>query len=267
MQNYYQILGVSIHASREEIRDAYRKLVIKYHPDRNPNPEAAERIREINLAYDVLGDPGKRRKYDLASTTNWIPEPASPPPPAHRDPAYRRRAYAPPQNKQPVVSEWMLRYRKYSYKLSWVAFIFCLILVVDSVIPSRTVQEKVIQQTIDSRHRLPGGDDHYYITIWTNYGSRVSFGSSFPKNFDQDMIVSISRSRLLAIPRRVASSERIVERVPATLFGNFIFLPVVLLITSSLGVFFKGDVQLQTNLGVVNAFVLFLCLLFYLLFN
>lgn len=267
MQNYYQILGVSTHASQEEIRSAYRKLVVKYHPDRNPDPEAAERIREINLAYDVLGDADKRRKYDLARTMSRSQEPASPPAPAHRDPAYRRRAYAPPQNRQPVVSEWMRRYRKYSYKLSGVAFVFCLILVIDAVIPSRTVQEKVIRQTIDSRHRLPGGDSHYFITIWTNYGSRVRFGSSFPKSFDQDRIVSISRTRLLAIPRRVVSSEQIVERVPATLLGNFIFLPLVLLITSGIGVYFKGNVQLQTSLGVVNAFVLFLCLLFYLLFN
>lgn len=265
MQNYYQILGVSVHASREEIRGAYRKLAVKYHPDRNPDPKAAERIREINIAYDVLGDPDKRRKYDLAQAMYHNTGSSSPPAPAHRDPAYRRRTYAPPP-RPPVVSVWMLRYRKYTYKLSWVAFVFCLILVIDAVIPSRTVQERVIRQTVNSRHSLHGVE-HFFITILTNYGSRVSFVSSYPGSFEQDRIVSISRTRLLAIPRRVTSSEQITERVPATILGNFFFLPAILLVTSSLGVFFKGNVQLQTSLGVVNAFVLFLCLIFYLLFN
>ena len=267
MQDYYQALGVSSHASQDEIRSAYRKLVVKYHPDRNPAPEAAKRIREINLAYDVLGDVDKRRKYDLSRTMSRNPEPASPPAPAHRDPAYRRRPYAPPPHRPPVVSEWMLRYRKYSYKLSWAAFVFCMLLLIDAIIPSRTVQEKVIRQTIDFSQRLPGGANHYWITIWTNYGSRLRFGSSSRESFEAGRIVGISRTRLLAIPRRVAASRQIVERVPATLLGNFIFMPILLLITSSMGVYFKRDVQLQTSLGVVNGFVLFLCLLFYLLFN
>jgi len=266
MIDYYQILGVSVHASREEIRSAYRKLVVKYHPDRNPDPKAAERIREINIAYDVLGDPARRRKYDLDRTTYRRPEPTTPPAPAHRDPAYRRRHYAPPPPSPPPVSIWMLRYRKYSYKVSWVAFAFCALLLIDYVIPPRTIQERVISQTIEGRHRRDG-KDHYLITILTNYGSRLNFVSSFRESFGEDRIVSVSRTRLLAIPRRVAASGQITERVPATLLGNFIFLPTVLLITSSMGVYFKDDVQLQTSLGVVNAFILFLCLLFYLLFN
>lgn len=268
MKSYYQILGVPVHASQEEIRTAYRKLVVVYHPDRNPTPEAAEKIREINRAYDVLGDPDKRRKYDLAGTVNWTTEPVTPPPPVHRDPAYRRtRPYTPPQYREPIVSAWMIRYRKYSYRISWIAFIFCLLLGMDVVLPSKTIQEKVIRQTIDARLTLPGEGYDYLITIRTNYGSVLSFSSTSPKSFEEDRIVSISRSRLLAIPRRVISSEQIVEKIPATLLGNFAFLPVVLFITSGLGVFFKESAYLQNSLGVVNAFILFLCLLFYLLFN
>ncbi len=71
--DYYRILGVSREASDEEIKKAYRKLVFEHHPDRNPNsPQAEEKIREINTAYEVISDAEKRRTYDRLS---WGDEP------------------------------------------------------------------------------------------------------------------------------------------------------------------------------------------------
>jgi len=65
-KDYYAILGVSEKASREEIRRAFRKLAMKYHPDKNLGNEewAGEKFKEINEAYAVLGDEAKRREYD-----------------------------------------------------------------------------------------------------------------------------------------------------------------------------------------------------------
>ncbi|MHC9063052.1 DnaJ domain-containing protein [Nitrospira sp. CMX1] len=69
--DYYRILGVSREASDEDIKKAYRKLVFDHHPDRNPDKaDAEERIREINVAYEVVGDPEKRRTYDRLSWGN-----------------------------------------------------------------------------------------------------------------------------------------------------------------------------------------------------
>jgi molecular chaperone DnaJ len=64
-KDYYQILGVSRNASEKEIKQAYRRLARKHHPDLNPNDKSAEaRFKEINAAYEVLSNPEKRKKYD-----------------------------------------------------------------------------------------------------------------------------------------------------------------------------------------------------------
>jgi len=62
--DYYQILGVSKTASAAEIKQAYRKLALKYHPDRNKDKDAVEKFKQVNQAYEVLGDPKKRETYD-----------------------------------------------------------------------------------------------------------------------------------------------------------------------------------------------------------
>src|SRR5689334_5808371 len=67
--DFYRILGVSREASDDVIKKAYRKLVFEHHPDRNPNSKDAEdKIREINAAYEVIGDAEARRNYDRL---NW----------------------------------------------------------------------------------------------------------------------------------------------------------------------------------------------------
>ena len=73
-KDYYKILGVDRKASADDIRKAYRKLAMQYHPDRNPGDKKAEdRFKEINEAYQVLSDSDKRARYDQLGSaySNW----------------------------------------------------------------------------------------------------------------------------------------------------------------------------------------------------
>src|SRR5919108_3622441 len=70
-KDYYKTLGVSKTATEKEIKQAFRKLARKLHPDVNPGDKAAEsRFKEVNEAYEVLGDPATRKKYDELGA-NW----------------------------------------------------------------------------------------------------------------------------------------------------------------------------------------------------
>ena len=73
-KDYYQILGIARNAAKEQIKKAYRKLAMQYHPDRNPSKEkwANEKFKDINEAFSVLGDPEKRRQYDQFGTVGNI---------------------------------------------------------------------------------------------------------------------------------------------------------------------------------------------------
>lgn len=93
MSDYYQLLGVSQNADQAQIRSAYKRLAMQYHPDRNMGDRGAEEMfKKINEAYHVLSDPLKKARYDARfyQSTETVP-----PPPRHRDYRYARRA--PPQ--------------------------------------------------------------------------------------------------------------------------------------------------------------------------
>jgi curved DNA-binding protein CbpA len=66
MRDHYKIFEVSRDASAEDIQHAYRTLAMRYHPDRNPSPEASAKMTAINEAWEVLGDARRRRDYDLS---------------------------------------------------------------------------------------------------------------------------------------------------------------------------------------------------------
>jgi tetratricopeptide (TPR) repeat protein len=97
MVNYYSALELTPSASQAEIKAAFKKLAVKYHPDKNPdNPEMEERFKEVNHAYQILSNPYEKARYDLQfafgetfSTSYYTPPTPKTPPPTY--PRYRRQ--------------------------------------------------------------------------------------------------------------------------------------------------------------------------------
>ena len=73
-RDYYEILGVGKNATDEEIKKAFRKLALEFHPDRNKSKGAEDKFKEINEAYQVLSDPEKRKSYCLLYTSDAADE-------------------------------------------------------------------------------------------------------------------------------------------------------------------------------------------------
>jgi hypothetical protein len=143
MKDYYRILNVRQTASPGEIKRSYRLLVQQFHPDVNPDPTAHELIKEINEAYDVLGDELKRREYDVRLTYPFVAEEVPQPPP-HRDPAYHRRGrYRPAPTTGTTQQDLMQKYVHVASYIAWVGCILCLVLVIDYSLPYKMTTDSV----------------------------------------------------------------------------------------------------------------------------
>jgi curved DNA-binding protein CbpA len=103
-KNYYQVLQVDPGAEPDVISAAYKRLSVKYHPDRNPALDANEKMQELNEAYQVLMDPARRRWYD-ASLTHTASYTAYQPPPNGRGAAVSEDKKQPPSGlKRMIIS-------------------------------------------------------------------------------------------------------------------------------------------------------------------
>jgi hypothetical protein len=264
MKDYYGILGVSRTAHQSDIKRAYRKLVHQLHPDVNPNPEAQERIKDINEAYDVLGDEAKRRLYD-ENLQNPFQNIEVEPPRPHRDPAYRRTPTgfrAPQEAGQTVLMKKSISAIGW---MAWASLVFCGFLVVDYLLPSRVHQETIIQveevyKTF--RMRLYHEEDK----LITDTGREVIISKEETGHFRNDSVLVVVESRLFRIPSKIKSSSGSYSLSNlATIYANFLFLPVLLLIASLVGVVVKnGSVDFHFSLGLV-ILALFIFTLIFLL--
>lgn len=77
MQDHYAALGLGPVATSEQIKTAYRKLAAQYHPDKNSDPKAPARFRQVQEAYEILSDAGKRKAYDDFRQRCLIDDPAA----------------------------------------------------------------------------------------------------------------------------------------------------------------------------------------------
>jgi|GEM_PF-1151785 len=111
--NPYAVLGVSVNATDQEIKSAYRRLVKRYHPDRRQPEASHEQIAAINEAYDILSDPQKRSQYDRGFAGIFF----EPPPPQPEDPVevYKREFKRKRWEREKQEKEKRLQRRKGNY--------------------------------------------------------------------------------------------------------------------------------------------------------
>jgi hypothetical protein len=256
MKDYYQILGVTRKADIEEIKRAFRKLAITYHPDRNPSKEAESFIKEIIEAYEVLENPASRMLYD-SLLDGQVPIDAEKPVRPHRDPRYRKRPPDPNyKSEKQVMLDMMKAYLPIALLSCWITLAAGVVLVCDFFM-------KPIQQTevITAFARRPNRSESERFA--TDRGNEFKINRNQAGKFQRGESLTVSYSPWLNVPISFVSNQnQEVIKIPATLYGNFIFAPIFLIATSVTGVAYRKGILFRFNLGIVNFLLLILNILF-----
>lgn len=222
------------------------------HPDVNPNPTAHELIKEVNEAYDVLGDESKKRDYDYRFDNPYLTV-ETPPQPAQRDPRYRRSTtYSHVNvNHGPTEQDLMQRLAPSFLRIFQTTTLLCLLLLVDIFLPHR-VNDEII-----SSFKNTGSRRYEANYLITNSGQQIKISPSDGYLFEVNQPIKIVKSRILSllIAVRITDTGVSVTNL-STIYANFKFVPLLLGIFSIMGLAAKGKTEFRFNLGIMTFFVL-----------
>jgi curved DNA-binding protein CbpA len=263
MVDYYDLLRVTKTATSDEIRRAYRQLAILLHPDKNPHPEAAAGFRAITEAYHVLIDPAQKKTYDAQLELDRLIERKGP---AYRDPAYRRASENNNLPKRPVINSEKEFIRRLVPATKWVnriCIVLCLLLVTDMLLPSNYFQEVVMldeglmQQSMRSvsQHKLVTQGGHHFSV---NYPDNLQFRE------EPEIVAETSGLFNLLKSIRTKSGQFRVTAL-ASLYGNFIFAPILLLLLAFAGMVVRESDELKFNIALVSLLLVLLNMVFFVL--
>lgn len=263
LKDYYQILRISRKASGEDVRRAYRRLAVVFHPDKNRSAAALSLFQDINEAHEVLSDPEKRNRYDLILSGSIVIE--APQGKWHRDPAYRRRqqqGYRPQPSGPSERLLMMVHFLKYMRLVSFIGLGWVGFLVFDYLLPFHIRDEIVIPE---SNRILSWKFHHVPNVVVTDKGHQFPVPFEGIDDFPVGSHVEIVTSRLLNVLVRVDAENRsfTIEDL-ATIYQNFMMAPIVLLIISVLGLSVKKGIEYRFNIEVSICIVLGLNVIFLL---
>jgi len=247
MKDYYQVLGVNPAASEGEIKRAYRKLALSYHPDKNPDPNAIQFFQEVNEAYDVLGDASRRTQYDYQRKNPFkqIIE-ATPATPHHRDPAYRRRRPSGNQPRKPSNIDLMRRYLPYVRWMTWAGLGFFMLLALDYCLPVITSKEDITAIRV-----YTGKRGTHTIVETSGPNAKIHAG-----HFVRGSRVEITYTPIFRTVLHIFEPASGQEVALKGIYGPVFFLPMILLISSSIGLFLRKNVEYAFNISITNGILI-----------
>lgn len=245
MKDYYAILGISSSATESEIKKAFRRLAVRYHPDKNPLPDAKAHFQEINEAYDVLGDSAKRAAYDAQRENPFaaiFQEPVAQP--RHRDPAYRRPR-RPRRPTGPPASYLVMRdLLPYVLWISRISLVFCTLFFVDLVLPYREVEDRIA-----SISRLGSGRAAPHI-VTTKSGEEVRLDDFYKSGLKWGGEIIFGVSRIYGSIMTASNLERTYSDFVGYMYTSHVFFPLSLLVNSILALVYKKRVEFCFNLNI-----------------
>ncbi|MGE0588358.1 MAG: DnaJ domain-containing protein [Cyclobacteriaceae bacterium] len=262
MRDYYQIMGVSPRATEAEIKRSYRKLAVLYHPDKNASIDAEERFKEINEAYEILGDPEKRHQYDyqlrVHSTFHYTHK--NPVDPANR----RRRAYQAYREEIQSSRELMAEYLPMMRWGCWLSIVVCVLVCLDALLPYDQLQEDILE--INRMHRTGRGGGMIY-----DHDELLTRSGMMIKLYD-DEIFEFKKVRQIKVEKSILFRKIVTAATPdnqyhvrvASLYGNLSFIPILLFVVSVLGVSIRDKIDFPFNLTIVS-FLLLIIVVFLIL--
>ncbi|WBA40708.1 J domain-containing protein [Hymenobacter canadensis] len=267
--SYYAVLELSTQASPEDIRRAYRRLVLSTHPDRTPDPAQHRRYLAINEAYETLSDPARRAAYDAALARLQQPDPApeaafeSHPDPAMRRRGFRRRPLSKAEAAARVQASYPAQYARYmpwARRVNWALLLCALLLLLDSQWNTKYVDQEVRRVT-EHVVRGKGGTLDSYVRIET---PDLNF------RLDQNMLregemIDVECSALFKQARIIwpAGNADPDRRIFIDTFYDLLFLPATMAVVAAIGCWpppgnrrIVDTAAMAITLGVIHLYLL-----------
>lgn len=249
-------MGLNTFAHIQEVKRAYRKLALQFHPDKNHSAEAASIFVEVNEAYEILGDPQRKFEYDQLLQGVPVPNQTFT---THRDPRFRRGPVAEESGStRKEVLDAMRTYIHYAVMFSRVALLFSLVLITDYSLPPEKVREEVTGKRIKQESRYSQSSQ-----LSLQDGEVITLKKEIAREFDRGSIITVHNTAMFSVPLVLENETTgFKAKVPVSIYGNFKFLPLIMLITSLLGTFWWKGVEFRFNLGIVNILLILLSFVF-----
>jgi len=274
MRNYYHILEVDEQASANDIRRAYRRLVLLTHPDRTADPAAHARYLLINEAYEILSDPARRQQYSAALRQATAPVQTTAPAPVaeelHPDPAMRRRGrhrpnIAPRQPLPPLHIRYAAEYGRIVPKMRIVAVLslICALLVVIDFSRTQVLQNEIVQD-FERVHREIGRNSTTYFIVSTQHARfEVEVNTALEKSDWVTIEQTPWFKKILEVRMHAGRPEEVELR---TTNFTYAWALLIILVASAVGTLYpKLRIDRAFDLGFVNSVAVVLLVLFLIL--